>query len=184
MKYFTCKGRFSRLYTYHIRLLMHFTRVKMLNILYFLFRNIEKMAYIVEKRPYSQQVSSIYHYSLIKMIVLHHLNLLNISWDTLISNDIFNDPQITPPMPQEVERPSSSAKVKKGEKVKETKAVEEPEAYKTYQRGARKLFAANRKVFTPLDVDGALPSSSSHRQILAPKNVEGALPSSSTQQVQ
>ena len=32
MKYFTCKGIFSRLYTYHIRLLMHFTRVKMLNI--------------------------------------------------------------------------------------------------------------------------------------------------------
>jgi len=47
MKYFTCKSRFSRLYTYHIRLLMHFTRVRMLNIRYFLFRNIEKMAYIV-----------------------------------------------------------------------------------------------------------------------------------------
>ena len=52
MKYFTCEGRFSRLYTYHVRLLMHFTRVKMLNIPYFLFRNIEKMAYIVQKNPY------------------------------------------------------------------------------------------------------------------------------------
>ena len=50
MKYFTCEGIFFRLYTYHIRLLMHFTRVKMLNILYFLFRNIEKMAYIVQKK--------------------------------------------------------------------------------------------------------------------------------------
>ena len=29
MKYFTCEGRYSRLYSYHIRLLMHFTRVKM-----------------------------------------------------------------------------------------------------------------------------------------------------------
>ena len=27
MRYFTCEGRFSRLYSYHIRLLMHFTRV-------------------------------------------------------------------------------------------------------------------------------------------------------------
>ena len=32
MKYFTCEGRFSRLYSYHIRLLMHFTRVRMLHI--------------------------------------------------------------------------------------------------------------------------------------------------------
>ena len=32
MKYFSCEGRFSRLYTYHIRLLMQFTRVRLLNI--------------------------------------------------------------------------------------------------------------------------------------------------------
>jgi len=46
------------------------------------------------------------------------------------------------------------------------------------------LFAADRKVFTPQDVEGTLPSSSAHRQMLAPHDVEGALPSSSTQQVQ
>ena len=34
LKYFSCEARFSRLYTYHIWLLMHFTRVKMLNIPY------------------------------------------------------------------------------------------------------------------------------------------------------
>lgn len=103
----------------------------MLNIPYFLFKNIEKMAYIVQKKPHHQQMSSIYHYSLIKVIVLHHINLLNIFWDTFIANDIFNGPQIPPLVPQEVENPSSSAKVKKDEKVKETKAVEEPEAYNT-----------------------------------------------------
>jgi len=54
IKYFTCEGRFSRLYNYHIRLLMHFTRVKMLNLPYFLFRNIDKMAYLVQKKPYPQ----------------------------------------------------------------------------------------------------------------------------------
>ena len=112
MKYFTCQGRFSRFYTYHIRLIMYFTRVKMLNIPYFLFRNIEKIAYIVQEKPYPQQMSSIYHYSLIKMIVLHHLNLLNTSWDTFIANDIFNGPQIPPLVPQKAKRPSSSAKVK------------------------------------------------------------------------
>ncbi len=126
-------------------------------------------------------MSSIYHYSLIKMIALHHLNLLNISWDTFIANDIFNGPQIPPSVPQEVERPSSSAKVENSEKAKETKVVEKPEAYQTYQRGDRKLFSLDRQVFTPLDVEGSLPSSSTHRQMLSPQTVEGALPSSSKQ---
>ena len=118
-------------------------------------------------------MSSIYHNSLIKMIVLHHLNILNISSNTFIANDILHGPQIPPPMPQEVERPSSSAKVKKSEKVKETRVVEKLEAYKTYQRGYRKLFVADRQVFTPLDAEGALPSSSTHRKILAPKMWKG-----------
>ena len=46
------------------------------------------------------------------------------------------------------------------------------------------MFAVDRQVFSPLDVEGALPSSSAHRKMLAPQNVEGAFPSSSTQQVQ
>lgn len=40
IKYFTCEGRFSQLYAYHIRLLMHFNRLNMMNIPYFMFRNI------------------------------------------------------------------------------------------------------------------------------------------------
>ena len=46
MKYFSCEGIFSRLYSYHIRILMNFTRVRMLNIPYYLFQSIEKIAYI------------------------------------------------------------------------------------------------------------------------------------------
>ena len=83
MKCFTCEGRFSRLYTYHIMLLMHFTRVRMLNNPYYLFRSIEKMDFIVQRKPYPQKMSKLYHYSLIKVIVIHHLSLLNIPWDTL-----------------------------------------------------------------------------------------------------
>ena len=44
MKYFTCEGRFSRLYSYHIRLLMHFTRVKMIHLPYYLYMSIDKMS--------------------------------------------------------------------------------------------------------------------------------------------
>lgn len=93
MKYFTCEGRFSRLCTYHIKLFMHFTRVRILDIPYYLFRSIEKMAYTVEGKRYEQQMNSLFHHSLIKIIVLHHLNQLNISWDTFIANNIFATPQ-------------------------------------------------------------------------------------------
>lgn len=104
MKYFSCEGRFSRLYTYHIRLLMHFTRVKFLNIPYYLFRSIDKMASIVQKRDFDKQGNNLFHHSLIKIIVLHHLDQLHISWDNFIANDIFT----TPPAPLAEGMPSSS----------------------------------------------------------------------------
>ena len=66
------------------------------------------------------------------------------------------------------------------EEAKDIRTTEVP-VYMTYQRGTRRLFASNRKVFSPRDVEGTLPSSSAHRQMLAPQDVEGALPSSSTQ---
>jgi len=94
MTYFTYEGRFSRLYTYHIRLLINFTRVNMLNIPYYLFRSIDKMTYIVQKREYEHQMRSIFHHSLIKIIVLHHLKQLNIPWSAFIANEIFTDPFI------------------------------------------------------------------------------------------
>ena len=43
MKYFSCEGRFSHLYAYHIRLPMHFTRVWMMNLPFFICKNIERM---------------------------------------------------------------------------------------------------------------------------------------------
>ena len=70
---FSCEGRFLRLYAYHVRLLMHFTRVRMMNIPYFMFRNIERMVVLVQKKTPSQQHRSIYHYALIKIVVVHHL---------------------------------------------------------------------------------------------------------------
>jgi len=54
IKYFTCEGRFSRLYAYHIRFLMHFTRVRMMSIPYFIYKNIERMIVIAKRKPYPQ----------------------------------------------------------------------------------------------------------------------------------
>ena len=73
MKYFTCEGKFPRLYSYRIHLLMHFTRGRMLHIPYYTFCIIDKMAYIVEKIDYNQEMQSLFHHSLIKIVVMHQL---------------------------------------------------------------------------------------------------------------
>ena len=134
VKYFTCEGRFSRLYAYHIRLLMHFTRVRMMDLPFFMFQNIEKIAHYVKKKPYPQQMNRIYHFSLIKIIVLHQLNRLNIPWKTFISHEFFKGPQIFSSVHQEEGGPS------RHEQVKETETVR-VKMFVTYHRGTRRLFA-------------------------------------------
>ena len=71
MRYFTCEGRYSRVYTYHLRLLTHFTGVKALDLPYYLYRSIVKMSSVVQRRIFPQQMSSLFHHSLIKMVVEH-----------------------------------------------------------------------------------------------------------------
>ena len=52
--------------------------------------------------------------------------------------------------------------------------------FMTYQRGHRALFAATRRVLSPLRVEGVLPTSSAER-VLSPLRVEGVSPSSLAQ---
>jgi len=75
MKYFSCEGRFSCLYAYHIRLLMHFTMARMMNILYFICQNIERMTTFIQHKTPQQQLNNVYHFSLIKILVVHQLDL-------------------------------------------------------------------------------------------------------------
>jgi len=89
MKYSSCEGRFSRIYAYHIRLLMHFTRVWMMNIPYFICRNIKRMTTFIQHKTPQQQLNSVYHFALIKILVVHQLDLQGITWDDFISRDFF-----------------------------------------------------------------------------------------------
>jgi hypothetical protein len=47
-RYFSCEGRFDRVYQYHIRLLMHFIGKSPLKLPFYLYRSLGKMA---EKSP-------------------------------------------------------------------------------------------------------------------------------------
>lgn len=194
MKYFTCEGRFSGIYTYPIWLLMHFTMVKMLNIPYFLFQDIDKMAYIFQKREYENKMKSIFHHSHIKIIILHHLKQLNISWSTFITNDIFTDlfiqhvkyvpssshPSTSIPSYQPTIRASSSDRFPSPspfhEHIKSPSKAETSEPEKTNQV----------EVIQPKRDDLGILSHTyqrGHRPVFAPHIVGGALRSSPSKKV-
>ena len=51
------------------------------------------MASLVKKRSYDDQMPSLFHHSLIKMIVLHQLEQQGIPWEVFISHDVFTNPE-------------------------------------------------------------------------------------------
>jgi len=88
MKYFSCEGRFSRLYAYHVRLLMHFTRVCMMNLPFFICGNIERMRKFMQHKTPRQQLNSVYHFALIQIMVDHQLGLQGITWEDYVTGPL------------------------------------------------------------------------------------------------
>jgi len=109
----------------------------MMDLPFFMFQNIEKIVHYVKKKPYPYQMNSIYHFSLINIIVLHQLNRLNIPWEAFISHEVFKGPQIFSSVHQEEGGPSGH------EQVKETETLGVP-VFVTYERGTKRLFASAR----------------------------------------
>ena len=152
MKYFRCEGQFSHFYAYHIRLLMHFTRVQMMNIPYFIFRNIERMTTFIQHKTPQQQLNSVYHFAVIKILVVYQLGLQGITWDDFVSHDFFRASRGLLEVKHEGE-PSHQYERHESASVP---------VYITYQRGTRHLFAAAKRVLSPPGVEGAsLPPSAS-----------------------
>ena len=153
MKYFSCEGRFSRTYAYHIRLLMHFTKVQMMNIPIFICRNIERMNTFMQHKTPQQQLNNLYHFALSKILVVHQLGVQGITWDDFISRDFFRASQGLSEVKHDTGGPSHQYERH------ETASVP---VFITYQRGTRHLFAAAKRVLSPPGVEGAsLPPSAS-----------------------
>lgn len=75
-KYFTCEGIFNMVYQQHFRLLLNFTGKQSLDIPFYLFRILGKMADKVQAKPDASNTSA-FHYGLIKLLVVEELNSLN-----------------------------------------------------------------------------------------------------------
>ena len=78
-KYFTCEVHFQKFYMYHFKLLLHFTGKKLIDIPFYLFRSLEKMADKVQGRP-KRNETSIFHHGLMQLLVLEELSKLNRDW--------------------------------------------------------------------------------------------------------
>ena len=71
------------MYSYHFKLLLHFTRMISLDFPFFLFQSLAKMADKVQmKAQYCE--TSLFHHGLVKLIVLHELQRINREWSTFL----------------------------------------------------------------------------------------------------
>ena len=78
-RYFTSEGRYHKVYSYHFKLLLHFTGMISLDFPFFLYRSIAKMAAKVQMKSQGCE-TSLFHHGLIKLIVLHELQRIKREW--------------------------------------------------------------------------------------------------------
>jgi hypothetical protein len=89
-QFITCEGRFGLVFLYHLRLLMSFIGFP-LNMPYFLLRSLYKMGKRFRRKRYN---SSLFHHGLIKIILVHQLQLHNDYWDAFFLRNGFGNSEL------------------------------------------------------------------------------------------
>ena len=79
----TCEGKFSIFKSCHLCLLAHFVDQKYLNFLFLFLRSLEKLSNLVRKNTLHPK-NSLYHHSIIKLLILDQLKERNQTWDTFV----------------------------------------------------------------------------------------------------
>jgi len=96
-RYFTCEGRYHRVYSYHFKLLLHFTRKISLDLPFYLFRSLGKMCDKVQLKKEACE-TSFFHHGLVKLIILHEIQKVDREWSVFMfmssfKNEIRLNPQ-------------------------------------------------------------------------------------------
>jgi hypothetical protein len=89
-QFITCEGRFGLVFLYHLRLLMSFIDFP-LNMPYFLLRSLYKMGKWFKRQ---RSDSSLFHHGLIKIILVHQLQLQNDCWDAFVLRNGFGNSEL------------------------------------------------------------------------------------------
>jgi hypothetical protein len=119
------------LYQYHIRLLVHFTGKDEMTIPFYLLRSMEKMSDRVQAKSKAVD-TSVFHYGLIRMLIMEELRKRNITWEKFIVSthmklDIESTPQskIQSPFPS-----TSTSLVGTNKKIKSKAPTQDQEVIK------------------------------------------------------
>jgi len=82
-KYLTCEGRYNKVYSYHFKLLLHFTGKISIDLPFYMFRSLSKMCDKVQLRKEVCE-TSLFHHGLIKLLVLNGLQKIDRDWNSFI----------------------------------------------------------------------------------------------------
>jgi hypothetical protein len=88
-QFVTCEGRYGLVFLYHLRLLMNFMGYP-LNMPHYFLRSLYKMS---KRFKREKADSSLFHHGLIKLIIVHHLNLSGDNWQAFLSRNGFANPE-------------------------------------------------------------------------------------------
>jgi hypothetical protein len=95
-QFVTCEGRYGFVFLHHLRFLMVFMGYQ-LNMPYYLHQSLFKMS---KKYKKHQADSSLFHYGLVKLIVVCHLSLHGDCWSNFVAQNDFKDSN-----PTQVDKP-------------------------------------------------------------------------------
>ena len=82
-------------YQYHFKLLLHFTGKKAIDLPFYLFRSLSKMADKVQARPQNND-TDVFHHGLIKLLVLEELGKINKDWSSFLFLNGYEVDVVTP----------------------------------------------------------------------------------------
>ena len=100
-------------YSYYFMLLLHFFGKKSLDLPFYLYRSLEKMANKVQAKSEGNE-TSLFHHGLIKLLVLEELKRLGRDWSSFLFISGFEIDAITPkitPKPRDILSPSVGDKI-------------------------------------------------------------------------
>jgi hypothetical protein len=84
-QFVTCEGRYGLVFLYHLRMLMNFMGYP-LNMPFYFLHSLYKMA---KRFKCEKADSNLFHHGLIRLIIIHHLNLHGDNWQAFLSRNGF-----------------------------------------------------------------------------------------------
>lgn len=177
-KFFTCEGRYSIVYLYHIKLLLHLKGQCTISLPYFLLQSLTKMSKTIQKKKGNED-KSLYNFWLIKILIEFEVQRRGKTWkEFLVANQIKDgedeqeqqensrfmfdiDEEIPVHKTSNIPPPSSSVRMRKMRQ-EATQKIEQDKIFTTYTRRSRRI----QKIQTQEDK----PESNAH----APMDIESS----------